>query len=211
MGPDSDAIYPNPALKRMVYVKNVVTNTRIIVGDYTYYDDPFAPEKFEDHVTHHYEAIGDKLIIGKFCAIASGVEFVMNGANHPMKGLTTYPFHIFANGWENIPFGPDSLSYKGDTVIENDVWIGQNATIMPGVHIGNGAIIGANATVASDIPAYAIAVGNPARVVKMRFDEPTRALLEKIAWWNWPLEKINQHLAILTSGSIDELKAIEKE
>lgn len=147
----------------MVFIKNVISRPNIIVGDYTYYDDINGAENFENHVTHHYEFLGDKLIIGKFCAIAKGIEFVMNGANHRMKSVTTYPFSIMGCGWEKCTPPLNDLPFKGDTVIGNDVWIGQNVTVMPGIHIGDGAIIAANSVVTKDIPAYHIAGGNPCR------------------------------------------------
>ena len=150
--PDKDKAFPNPKIPSLCYIKNVVRNPRIIVGDYTYYDDIDGAERFEEHVTHFYEFIGDRLIIGNFCAIARGVTFVMNGANHRMDCATTYPFYIMGGDWGGM-IAPvkDELPHKGDTVIGNDVWIGQNVTVMPGVHIGDGAIIGTNATVASDL------------------------------------------------------------
>lgn len=177
--PDKDAVFPNPNIPSLCYIKNVVKNPRIIVGDYTYYDDIDGADKFENHVTHFYEFIGDRLIIGNFCAIARGVTFIMNGANHRMDCATTYPFYIMGGDWGGA-IAPimNELPLKGDTVIGNDVWIGQNVTVMPGVHIGNGAIIGTNATVASHIPPYCIAVGNPAKVIRKRFDEETIDLLE---------------------------------
>lgn len=156
-GPDPNAVYPNEAIKSVCFIKNIITRPNITVGEYTYYDDINGAEKFEEHVTHHYEFLGDKLIIGKFCAIAKGIEFVMNGANHRMNSVTTYPFNIMGRGWEKCAPASKDLPYKGDTVIENDVWLGQNVTVMPGVHIGNGAIIGANSVVAKDIDPYCIA------------------------------------------------------
>ncbi len=165
-GPDPNAIYPNKAIKSICFIKNVITRPNIIVGDYTYYDDMNGAEKFEEHVTHHYEFIGDKLFIGKFCAIAKGIEFVMNGANHRMCSVTTYPFNIMGNGWEKSTPSLSDLPLKGDTVIGNDVWIGQNVTVMPGVHIGDGAIIAANSVVSKDIPPYHIAGGNPCKIIK---------------------------------------------
>ncbi len=206
MGPDSKAIHPNKNLPRICFIKNTITRPNIIVGDYTYYDDPVDSEHFEDHVTHHYDFIGDKLIIGKFCAIAKGVEFIMNGANHKMNGFTTYPFNIMANGWEkNTPSFTD-LPIKGDTVIGNDVWIGQNVTVLPGVHIGDGCIIGANSVVASDIPPYTVAAGNPCKVKKTRFDDKTIEFLLKLKWWDWNIEKISANLDSLLGGDIEKLK-----
>lgn len=197
--PDKDQAFPNPAIPSLCYIKNVVKNPRIIVGDYTYYDDSDGADRFEEHVTHFYDFIGDRLVIGNFCAIAKGVNFVMNGANHRMDCATTYPFYIMGGDWGSMiaPVG-DELPHKGDTVVGNDVWIGQNVTLMPGVHIGDGAIIGANATVASDIPAYAVAAGNPARVVRKRFDDETVALLERLQWWNLPIEEIDRLMPVLT-------------
>lgn len=132
--PDKDKVFPNPAIPSLCYIKNVVKNPRIIIGDYTYYDDVDGADRFEEHVTHFYEFIGDRLIIGNFCAIAKGVTFVMNGANHRMDCATTYPFYIMGGDWGGaIAPVMDELPLKGDTVIGNDVWIGQNVTIMPGV------------------------------------------------------------------------------
>ena len=206
MGPDSKVIHPNKNLPRICFIKNTITRPNIIVGDYTYYDDPVDSEHFEDHVTHHYDFIGDKLIIGKFCAIAKGVEFIMNGANHKMNGFTTYPFNIMANGWEkNTPSFTD-LPIKGDTVIGNDVWIGQNVTVLPGVHIGDGCIIGANSVVASDIPPYTVAAGNSCKVKKTRFDDKTIEFLLKLKWWDWNIEKISANLDSLLGGDIEKLK-----
>ena len=137
-GPDPNKVYPNENIRQVVFIKNVVKRANIVVGDYTYYDDPDGAEKFEEHVTHHYDFLGDRLVIGKFCAIARGIEFVMNGANHRMRSVTTYPFNIMGGGWEKFSPKLKDLPFKGDTVVGNDVWIGQNVTVMPGVHIGDG-------------------------------------------------------------------------
>ncbi|MGM9763589.1 MAG: CatB-related O-acetyltransferase [Candidatus Cryptobacteroides sp.] len=205
--PDKDMAFPNPKIPSLCYIKNVIKNPRIIVGDYTYYDDADGAEKFEEHVTHFYEFIGDRLIIGNFCAIAKGVEFVMNGANHRMDCATTYPFYIMGGDWGSM-IAPvrDELPLKGDTVIGNDVWISQHATIMPGVHIGDGAIIGANSTVASDIPPYSIAAGNPARIIRKRFDDETIGLLEQLKWWDKSIGEIDALLPIITNPDIEEMK-----
>ncbi len=185
----------------------MVKNPRIIIGDYTYYDDVDGADQFEKHVTHFYDFIGDRLIIGKFCAIAKGVEFVMNGANHRMDGVTTYPFYVIGGDWGSaIAPVKDELPLKGDTVVGNDVWIGQHVTIMPGVHIGDGAIIGANSVVASDIPPYAVAVGNPCRVVRMRFDDEFIAFLLQLKWWDWNIEKIERNFKALSSGDLSLIK-----
>lgn len=208
-GPDKNKKFPNENLKELCFIKNAITKKNIIVGDYTYYDDKNGADKFEEHVTHHYDFIGDKLIIGKFCSIASGVEFIMNGANHNMSGFSTYPFNIFGNGWEKVEPSLNNLPIKGDTIIGNDVWIGQNVTILPGVKIGNGAIIGANSVVAKDIPSYCISVGNPCRVVKKRFDDSTIKDLEDIKWWDWTEKKIFDNLEAIVGNDIQKLKLVK--
>ena len=200
--PDPNVAHPIPHVESMTFVKPTIKNPNIIVGDFTY----FADADFESHVTHHYDFIGDKLIIGKFCQIAAGVEFVMNGANHQMNAATTYPFYIFGTWEQNAPAQSD-LPLKGDTVIGNDVWIGQNATILPGVHIGDGAIIGANSVVGSDVEAYTIVVGNPAKPLRKRFDEELTALLLKFKWWDKSIDEINELLPILTSSDLEKIKA----
>ena len=209
-GPDPNAVYPNEAIKSVCFIKNIITRPKITVGEYTYYDDINGAEKFEEHVTHHYEFLGDKLIIGKFCAIAKGIEFVMNGANHRMNSVTTYPFNIMGRGWEKCAPASKDLPYKGDTVIENDVWLGQNVTVMPGVHIGNGAIIGANSVVAKDIDPYCIAAGNPCKIVKKRFDDELISYLQELQWWNWPPEKIFTNLEALCSGDLKKIRNISE-
>jgi virginiamycin A acetyltransferase len=146
---------------QVCFIKNTIKGPNIEVGDYTYYDDPEDAAGFERNVLYHFPFIGDKLIIGKFCAIARGVKFIMNGANHQTSGFSTYPFFIFGNGWESAAPAPGSLPYKGDTVIGNDVWIGYEALLMPGVKVGNGAIIAARSVVTTDVPDYAVVGGNP--------------------------------------------------
>lgn len=207
-GPDPEAIYPNEAIKSVCFIKNVITRPNILVGDYTYYDDSSGAENFQEHVTHHYEFLGDQLIIGRFCAIAKGVEFIMNGANHRMNSVTTYPFNIMGHGWEKAVPALTDLPFKGDTVVGNDVWIGQNVTILPGVHIGDGAIIAANSVVGSDVPAYHIFGGNPCRLIKKRFDDELITCLLEIQWWNWDAEKIFANLEILCSSDLNRIRSI---
>jgi len=209
MGPDPNCIHPNENIRQLVYIKNVITKPNIHVGEYTYYDDADGAEHFEDHVTHHYEFLGDRLIIGKFCAIAKGIEFVMNGANHRMNSVTTYPFNIMGNGWEKHAPLPSELPYKGDTIVGNDVWIGQNVTVMPGIHIGDGAIIGANSVVAKNIPPYCIAAGNPCRVIRKRFDDELIEYLLEIKWWNWNPDKIFRNMDALCSGDLNAIRHIQ--
>ncbi len=176
------------------------------MGDYTYYDDFEDVYNFEKNVKYHFDFIGDKLIIGKFCMIASGATFIMNGANHRMDGITTYPFNIFAGDWERVTPRMEDLPYKGDTVIGNDVWIGANATIMPGVKVGDGAIIATNATVTKDVAPYAVVGGNPAREIKKRFSEEKIEELMEMCWWDWDIQKITDKLEWLVGGSITDSK-----
>ena len=208
MGPNPNEIFPNPKIPSLCFIKNVVKNPNIIVGEYTYYDDINGAENFESHVTHHYDFIGDKLIIGKFCAIAKGIEFIMNGANHRINSITTYPFNIMGNGWEKSALSLSELKLKGDTIVGNDVWIGQNVTVLPAVHIGDGAIIGANSVVAKDIPPYSVAVGNPCEVKRKRFDEDLIEYLLQIKWWDWDAEKIFKNMDALCSGDLSKIKNI---
>jgi virginiamycin A acetyltransferase len=207
--PDPDQVHPLEHYKNMVFLKNIIVNPNIIVGDYTYYDDLIDPYNFEKNVLYHFDFIGDKLIIGKFCAIASDIKFIMNGANHEVLPLSTYPFAIFGKGWEHLKKGmelTEKYPHKGNTEIGNDVWIGYGATIMPGVKVGNGAIIASQSVVTKDVPDYAIAGGNPARVIRVRYDEDTVELLLEIAWWNWSSADITRHLKIINSADIDALK-----
>lgn len=207
-GPNPNDLYPNPAVPSVCFIKNAITRPNILVGDYTYYDDVDGAERFEEHVTHHYPFLGDRLVIGKFCAIAKGIEFVMNGANHRMCSVTTYPFNIMGGGWECATPALEELPLKGDTVVGNDVWIGQNVTVMPGVHIGDGAIIAANSVVAKDIPAYHIAGGNPCRIIRKRFDDALIDYLLELKWWDWPAEKIFRNLDLLCSGDLSRIRMI---
>ena len=199
--PNPNVIFPVPNIKTVTYVKPAIKNPNIVVGDFTYFSDV----DFEEHVTHHYDFYGDKLLIGKFCQIAAGVNFVMNGANHKMNSVSTYPFYIF-EGWNQTPPPMIDLPYKGDTIIGNDVWIGQNATIMPGVKIGDGAIIGANSTVASDVDKFTIVAGNPAKLIRKRFDEELIDLLEDLKWWNLGIEEIRKLLPMLYESDLEKVK-----
>lgn len=204
--PDPNTIHPIAGYDQEIYVKPTISNPNIIVGDFTY----MADKEFESHVTHLYEWNNDKLIIGKFCQIASGVEFIMNGANHQMNAVSTFPFYTL-EGWNmNVPSIED-LPLKGDTIIGNDVWIGQNATILPGVHIGDGAIIGANSVVGSDVEAYTIVAGNPARLIRKRFDNELTSLLLKYKWWDQSIEDIQELIPIITNHDLEFVKEFLKD
>ena len=204
--PNPNTVHPIAGYDKEIYVKPTIKNPNIIVGEFTY----IADSEFESHVTHHYDFVGDKLIIGKFCQIAAGVEFVMNGANHQMNAVSTFPFYTL-EGWEMKPPAASDMPFKGDTVIGNDVWIGQNATILPGVHIGDGAIIGANSVVAGDIEPYSIVVGNPAKLIRYRFDGELTSLLLKFKWWDKPVEEINALIPLLTNSDLEFVKGKIKE
>ena len=208
---DKQKIYPRTKDRETVYLKNVVTDPSITVGDYTIYNDFVNdPRDFEkNNVLYHYPINGDKLKIGKFCSIACGAKFMFTSGNHSMKSLSTYTFPIFFDEWEldakNIT---DAWDNKGDIVIGNDVWIGYEAVIMSGVKIGDGAIIGTRAVVTKDVPAYTIVGGVPAKPIRRRFDDETIEKLQKLRWWDWDREKIKQSISTIQSGDI---AALERE
>lgn len=202
MYPNPNTIHPIAGYDKEIYVKPTITNPSIIVGEFTY----IADSEFESHVSHLYPWNDDRLIIGKFCQIAAGVEFVMNGANHQMNAISTFPFYTL-EGWDMAPPALSDLSLKGDTIIGNDVWIGQNAVILPGVHIGNGAIIGANSVVGSHVDDYTIVVGNPAKVLRKRFDDEMIALLLQFQWWDKSVNEINSLIPVLTCGDLEQARA----
>jgi virginiamycin A acetyltransferase len=190
---------------QVCFIQNTVSNPDIIIGDYTYYDDPEDSEDFERNVLYHFPFIGDRLIIGKFCALARGIKFIMNGANHKLDGFSTYPFQIFSNGWEKVAPQTEELPYKGDTVIGNDVWIGYEAVIMPGVQVGDGAIIAAKSVVVSNVLPYTIVGGNPAKRIRQRFDDDVIQALLEVAWWNWDSEKITRNLEKIVAADVEAL------
>ncbi len=205
--PDANQVFPNE-FGTTCFIKNVITAPNISVGDYTYYDDDIDPAGFErNNVLFNYPEFGDRLAIGKFCAIASGVKFIMGPANHRISSATTYPFAVFGGDWaERIPPHMDQLPRKGDTVIGNDVWIGRESVVMPGVKIGDGAIVAAYSVVVKDIPPYWVAGGNPARPLKPRFDEELTALLLDFRWWDLPPEKLVDWLPLLCDPDLDKLR-----
>lgn len=203
-GPDKNICFPIQNYDKLCFLKNLVKNPNIIIGDYTYYHDFEDVENFERNVKYLFDFIGDKLVIGKFCMIASDVKFIMNGTNHLTNSISTYPFEIFGNGWENA-MKTKSYPHKGDIIIGNDVWIGYNATIMSGVTIGDGAIIATNSTVIKDVAPYSIVGGNPAQEIKKRFSELEIEQLLRIKWWNWDIEKITKNIHHLTDLKIEEL------
>ncbi|MHA7843235.1 MAG: CatB-related O-acetyltransferase [Winogradskyella sp.] len=196
--PDPNTVYPLPNYKKLCFLKNYINNPNIEIGDYTYYDDFEDVSNFEKNVKYHFDFIGDKLIIGKFCMIASDATFIMNGGNHLTEATSAYPFAIFGGNWQHAMDGK-SYPSKGDTIIGNDVWIGHDATIMPGVKIGDGAIIATKAVVTKDVEPYTIVGGNPAKPIKKRFSAATILKLLQLKWWDWDIEKITKNLEKLTS------------
>ena len=202
-------VFPLLGYDRLCFLKNVVNHPQITIGDYTYYDDFDNIENFRKNVRYLFNFSEDHLTIGKFCMLASGVEFIMNGANHLSQAVSAYPFAIFGGDWANSMDGK-SYPTKGDTIIGNDVWIGYRACILPGVRIGDGAIIGSFAVVTKDVPPYTIVGGNPAQPIRKRFDEETIGNLLNLAWWNWPVELITKYANYLT-GDVSLFLSVLKE
>lgn len=207
--PDPNAIFPNE-YGTTCFIRNVVKAPNISVGEYTYYDSEDHPELFEQtNVLFNYPFFGDKLIIGKFCQIAHGTTFIMGAANHRLGSATTYPFNVMGGVWREISTPHiEELPHKGDTVIGNDVWLGRNCTILPGVKIGNGAIVAACSVVTKDVAPYTVVGGNPARFLKKRFDDGTAALLEELRWWDLPPEELTEIIPVLCDT--DMKRAAEK-
>ncbi|NER80998.1 MAG: CatB-related O-acetyltransferase [Leptolyngbya sp. SIO1D8] len=202
-GPLPETKHPITGQTRLVYLKNILTNPNIIVGDYSYYDDFENPENFERNVLYHFDFIGDKLIIGKFCAIASDVKFIMNGGNHRTDWFTNYPFPVFGNGWETAM--PKDWPHKGNTIIGNDVWIGYGAILMPGVTVGDGAIIASQSVVTKSVAPYSVVGGNPAREIRKRFDDKTIQVLTELQWWDWDIAKITRNLQAICGSDLEAL------
>lgn len=207
--PNTEKIYPRTKDFTTVYLKNVITNPNIIVGDFTMYNDFYNdPKDFQkNNVLYHYPYVNnDKLIIGKFCSIACNAKFIFNSANHTLKSLSTYPFPIFQEEWDSTMNITEAWDNKGDILIGNDVWIGYEAVIMSGVHIGDGAIIGTRALVTKDVPPYSIVGGVPAKIIRKRFEDSVIEDLLKIKWWDWSTEKISKKLADIRRGNLEKLK-----
>ena len=204
-------IYPRSKDKETVYLKSVITNPNIIVGDYTMYNDFVKePKDFEkNNVLYQYPINQDKLIIGKFCSIACGAKFIFNSANHTLSSLSTYPFPIFFEEWglerKEVASAWDN---RGDIVVGNDVWIGYEAVILSGVTIGDGAIIGTRAVVTKDVPPYTIVGGVPAKPIRRRFDDAVIARLEALRWWDWDEERIRRSIPAIQAGDVDALEGM---
>ncbi len=208
VGPDPGVVRPVVGVERVVLLKPLVRSSLVEVGEFSYYDDPVDPEAFETkNVLYHYGP--ERLVIGKYCALGEGTTFVMNGANHRMDGPSTFPFPIMGGAWAEHFELITGLPGRGDTVVGNDVWFGYGATVMPGVRIGDGAIIAARSVVVDDVPAYGIVGGNPAKLIRKRFAEEEIARLLAVAWWDWPVEKVTRNVRQIMAGRVDELEAAE--
>lgn len=205
--PNPNHPYPIAEHRRVYFIKNFIKSPNIIVGDYSYYDDPIDPEGFERNVLYNYGS--DRLIIGKFCAIATGVKFIMNGANHKLDGISTYPFPIFGHSWEKAMDKLMNLPSRGDIIIGNDVWIGYEAVIMPGVKISDGAVVAAKSVVVKDVPPYTIVGGNPALVLRQRFSDAEIAQLLELKWWDWEIDKVTRNIHLIMERNIDALRNAE--
>ena len=204
--PDPTRRYPLGDERSVVFLKAVVTNPQIEVGDYSYYHDFDDPTAFETkNVRYLFPFENDRLVIGKFCAIGHGATFIMNGANHRTDGLSTYPFGIFGEGWATAM--PESWPSRGDLVVGHDVWIGYGATLLAGITVGHGAVIGAMSVVTADVPPYAVVAGNPARVIRFRQEPAAIRRLLALAWWDWPIDRITAHIRTIAQGDVAALEA----
>ena len=209
MFPSPDVLYPLVLnMDRTCFLKNIITRSNIIVGEYTYYDDEVDVRNFEKNVLYHYDFLNDRLIIGKFCQIASNVKFFMNGMFHMIDSFSTYPFLIFSKECQEKYPSDAKFPFKGDTMIGNDVWIGYNAAFMPGVNVADGAIIGTNALITKDVGPYEVWGGNPAKLIRKRFSDEIIELLLKIQWWNWDIKKIEKNVDTLISKDVEKLKLL---
>ena len=210
-GADPTVLHPVAGQQRVVFLKPLVRHPNVEVGEYTYYDDPGDPLAFErDAVLYAYGP--ERLIIGRFCAIASGARFLLPGANHADLGPSTLPFGIFGAPWaERTMDLVMAARSRGDTVVGHDVWIGYEALVLPGVTIGHGAVVAAASVVAADVPPYAVVAGNPARVVRRRFDDDDVARLLRAAWWDWPVELVTAQARAIMAGTPSDLERIAAE
>jgi virginiamycin A acetyltransferase len=209
--PDPETLHPLEGHPRVVFLKPLIRSPNISVGEYTYYDDPDDPEAFErNNVLYAFGP--ERLAIGKYCALAAEVRFLMAGANHPTSGVSTFPFAIFGGEWrERTVDLIYEMPNRGDTVVGNDVWFGYRAMIMPGVRIGDGAIVAAGSVVSKDVPPYGIVAGNPARLVRARYDEADVKRLLASAWWDWPVTLVTEHARTIMAGTPHDIERIARQ
>lgn len=210
---DPNSLHPNQKLQNICFIKNVITRKNVHIGDYTYYNCDKDPQNFEDEcITYHYEEFGDHLSIGKFCSLGENIRFLMNAANHNLNSISAYPFTAILSEEEGMNRKHLSeLPHKGDTIIGNDVWIGQNVTILPGVHIGDGAVIGAYSVVAKDVSPCSIVACSPIKMIRKRFSDEEIETLLKIRWWDWDIHKILANLDIILGSDIRRLKELSEK
>ncbi|MCR8726531.1 CatB-related O-acetyltransferase [Frigidibacter sp. ROC022] len=198
---------PHP---NMVNLNRVISHPNIEIGDFTYMNDfapPESPGGWAARIAPYlYPGAPERLRIGRFGQFAHGATFITASANHPMDGASTYPFAIFDHAL--LETYRDSFRGLPDTEIGNDVWIGHGALILPGARLGNGVIVGAGAVVRGAVPDYAVVAGNPARVLRMRFQPGTVARLNALAWWDWPEARIEAAVPALARADIDALEAL---
>ena len=207
MLPDPNVLHPMAGQERLVQLKPLISSPLIEVGEFSYYDDPDHPTEFETrNVLYNFGP--ERLIIGRFCAFAAEVRFIMNAANHRMDGPSTFPFPIMGGSWAEHMDLLVGLPSRGDTVVGSDVWLGHSVLVMPGVRIGHGAVVATGAVVVDDVPDYAIAGGNPAKVIRRRYSDADVARLLDLAWWDWPLERITEHVRVIMSGTVDDLERV---
>ncbi|MEU5791082.1 CatB-related O-acetyltransferase [Micromonospora purpureochromogenes] len=201
-------VHPLPAFDRVVFLKPLITSPKIVVGEYTYYDDPEGATDFERrNVLYGYGL--ERLIIGRYCAVAAGTRFLMAGAEHPTMGVSTFPFTMFGGDWAERTLDiVTGMPSRGDTVVGNDVWFGYGATVLPGVRIGDGAIIAAGAVVSADVPPYTIVGGNPARPIRQRFADADVERLRRAAWWDWPADMVTAHVHTIMAGTPADIARI---
>lgn len=205
-GPDQLTPTTREDLSNVVFLKNQVASPLISVGDYTYYDDEGAGLPFEQAAVKYLHG-PQRLLIGRFTTIGPKATVLMPGGNHPMVGPSTYPFTMFGGTWaENTVETFLAIEQPGDTVIGNDVWIGREATLMPGVTVADGAVIGAHSVVTKDVGPYEIVAGNPARTIRARYEPADVQVLLELRWWDWPVEKITEHAAVIMGGTPEQLR-----
>lgn len=203
---DPNTLHPVPGQPSMAYLKPLVADhPKIDAGEFTYIHSFEDPALFAEQVKYAFDFIDDRLEIGKFCSIAHGATFVLNGGNHFADRLSTYPFPVFGEWGEQ---NPGAWPNKGGIRVGNDVWIGWDATLLPGVSIGDGAIIAAKAVVTSDVEPYTIVGGNPAKPIRRRLPEDIALRLQALAWWDWPVDNIRAASDALMKADIDALEAL---
>jgi len=191
---------------RGITLDKQVKSPNLVVGKYSYYSGYYHGHGFEDCARYLLPDEGaDRLVIGSFCSIGSGAAFIMAGnQGHRNEWISTFPFFFMPEvpEFENAANG---YLPAADTVIGNDVWIGSEAIIMPGITVGDGAVIGTRALVTKDVEPYAIVGGNPAKTIRKRFDDDSIALLLEMKWWDWPAERLKAAMPFMTSSNVADL------